>query len=187
MNLRMGMRACLVIVLVVGVTAGAEVIQSGPKVGDEITETFEPVNITGADAGRKTCILCEYAESPVVLVFARDVSEPLTRLIKRLDAASAQHKASSLGTCVVFLSSEEGLPRQVKQVADREKIRLTALRTYKPEGPKGYNVAKEADISVILFTDRVVKATHAFKKGEMKDKDIDLILADVVKILPSKK
>lgn len=68
MNLRVGMRACLALVLVVGITA-AEGIQSGPKVGEEITETFEPVNITGPDAGRKMCILCEYAENPVVLVF----------------------------------------------------------------------------------------------------------------------
>jgi len=187
MNLRMGRTACLALALVVSAAVANDVRQSGPKVGEELPATFVPLNVTGPDAGKTTCIFCEYEERPVAMVFAREVSEPLTRLIKRLDSATAQHKPSGLGSCVVFLSKEEGLAKQLKQVADQEKLGHTVLRTFKPEGPKGYNVARDADVTVILYTDRVVKAKHVFSKGELKDKDIDAIVADLPRILPAKK
>jgi hypothetical protein len=181
------LKSCLAFVLLAGIAAAADAPRSGPPVGEELPGTFEPVYLTGPDAGRKTCVLCEYGESPVVMVFAREVSAPLTTLIKRLDAVTAQHKGSSLASTVIFLSNEEALAKQAKQVADKEKIEHTVLRTYKPEGPKGYGVAKDVDITVVLFIDRVVKANHSFKGGELKDKDIDSILGDIAKILPSKK
>ena len=37
------------------------------------------------------------------------------------------------------------------------------------------------------FAQGVVKAKHVFSKGELKDRDIDTILADLAKILPGKK
>jgi hypothetical protein len=187
MNLRAGIKACLTLALLVGIAAGADALRSGPAVGEELAESFEPMNLTGPDAGATTCILCEYGAKPVALVFARELSEPVTRLVKRLDAAAIQHRSSELATTVVFLSGDEGLPKQAKQLADREKVKHTILRTYKPEGPRGYKVVRDADVTVILFTDRVVKATHAFRKGELKDPDIDRILADVAVLLPGKK
>jgi hypothetical protein len=56
-----------------------------------------------------------------------------------------------------------------------------------PAGPLKYNVSRDADVTVVLYTDRTVKANYAFKKGTLKDEDIDQILADVKKILPAKK
>lgn len=181
------LRSCLLAVLLVNLAAAAEALKSGPQVGAELQKTFEPVNLTGPDAGEKTCILCEYGESPVVMVFAREVNEPLTRLIKRLDAATAEHKARGVASCVILLSNEPGPAKLLKQFAAREKIQHTILRTYPAEGPKGYNVAKEADVTAILFLDRIVKANHGFKAGELQDKGIDAIVADIAKILPLKK
>ncbi len=40
---------------------------------------------------------------------------------------------------------------------------------------------------MVLYTHSEVKANHTFKKGEIKDKDIEAIVADVAKILPEKK
>ncbi len=187
MNLRTVSTACLALLLVVTVLAAENVRESGPKVGEELPGTFVPLNVTGPDAGKTTCIFCEYDDRPVAMVFARGTSEPLTHLIKRLDSATAKHKPSGLGSFVVFLSSEEGLGKQLKQLAEQEKLGHTVLRTFKPEGPKGYNVSKEAEVTVILYTDRVVKAKHVFGKGELKEKDVDAILADLPRILPAKK
>jgi len=181
------LRSCLVILWLASLAAAADAIKSGPPVGEELPGTFEPVNITGPDAGQKTCIFCEYGEKPVAMVFAREVSAGLTRLTRRLDAATAQHKAAGLASCVILLSDEQGLAKQLKELAGKEKIEHTILRTYKPEGPKGYGLAREADIIVVLFTDRVVKATHAFQKGALQDKDIDAIVAELGRILPAKK
>ena len=44
-------------------------------------------------------------------------------------------------------------------------------------------MAKDADVTVVLYVDRKVKANHAFKKGELKDEDIETILSEVPMIL----
>jgi hypothetical protein len=43
-----------------------------------------------------------------------------------------------------------------------------------PAGPGSYKVSKDADVTVVLYNQHKVKATYAFKKGELKDKDIDV-------------
>ena len=53
-------------------------------------------------------------------------------------------------------------------------------------GPEGYKVSKDAEVTVVLYTKQMVKANYAFKKGELTDKDVDKILADLPKILPGK-
>jgi len=53
-------------------------------------------------------------------------------------------------------------------------------------GPDGYGLAAEADVTVILYTKRVVKANYAFKKGKMTTDDVTRILGDLSKIVPAK-
>ena len=45
-----------------------------------------------------------------------------------------------------------------------------------PAGPKGYKVSRDADVTVVLYTQHTVKANYAFGKGELKDKDIEKIV-----------
>jgi hypothetical protein len=93
-----------------------------------------------------------------------------------------------MGSFVVVLDKDkEGLEKSLKKLADDQKLKKIILSIDNPAGPEGYKVAKEANVTVVLYTDRTVKANYAFKKGGMKDKDIDAIVADVKKILPEKK
>ena len=121
------------------------------------------------------------------MVFAREVSGPLTSLVKKLDAATAQNKSCSMGSFVVFLTDDEGLEEKLKNVADKQDLKNTVLTIDNPAGPKGYNVAKDADITVILYQKKTVKSNFAYKKGEFSEKEIDKILADLPKILPETK
>jgi hypothetical protein len=118
------------------------------------------------------------------MVFARETSEPLTKLIKKLDACTDKHNDCKMGSFVVFLNDSEELGKHLKEMAEKEGLKQTVLAIDNPAGPKGYNVDKNADVTVVLYTDRMVKANHSFRKGELKDKDIDLIVKDVSKILP---
>src|SRR6516165_8956218 len=113
------------------------------------------------------------------MIFAREVSDPLTSLVKKLDAATAKNSDCHMGSFVVFLSDDEGLEKQLKGLAKKEKLEHTVLAIDNPAGPRGYDVAKEADVTVVLYTKRNVKANHAFKKGELKDTDIDQIVLDI--------
>jgi hypothetical protein len=121
------------------------------------------------------------------MIFAREVSDPLTSLVKKIDAATDQHRDADMGSFFVFCNDDEGLEKQLKELAKKEKLKHTILTTDNPTGPKGYDVAKDADVTVILYVNKTVKANYAFKKGEFKPADIDKILGDLKLILPEKK
>lgn len=119
------------------------------------------------------------------MIFAREVSDPLTSLVKKIDAATAKNSGCKMGSFVVFLNDEEGLDKKLKELAEKEKLEKLVLSIAEtPAGPSGYDIAKEADVTVVLYTKRNVKVNYAFKKGELKDKDIEKIISDLTKILP---
>src|SRR5262245_58858082 len=121
------------------------------------------------------------------MIFAREISDDLTGLVKKIDAATADNKSKNMCSFVAFCSDEEGLEKKLKELAKKADLKHTPLTIDNPAGPRGYGIAKDADITVVLYVGKNVKANHAFKKGEMKDKDVEAILKDVAKILPSKK
>jgi hypothetical protein len=116
------------------------------------------------------------------VIFAREISDGLTSLVKKIDQANASNKG--MGSFVVFLGDQEGMEKKLKDLADKEQIKTTILTLDNPAGPKGYNIAKEADVTVLFYKQKQVKANHAFKKGELKD--VDAVVKDLDKILPQK-
>jgi hypothetical protein len=125
--------------------------------------------------------------NPVAMIFAREVSDPLTSLVKKIDAATASASKCKMGSFVVFMSDTEGLKDELKKLAKAEGLKKTVLSIDNPAGPKGYDIAKDADITVVLYTKRTVKSNYAFKKGELNEQAIEKIMKDVPKILPEKK
>ncbi|MBM4069206.1 MAG: hypothetical protein FJ271_09715 [Planctomycetes bacterium] len=172
--------------LLVGVLSAGEALRSGPQVGSSKIPAFNPLNCTGAHEGKRTCLVRLNGGNPVAMIFARDVSAPLTRLIKMIDEATARNSKARMGSFVVFLSDTIG-SKQLKELATRERLRHCVLSLHAPDGPKGYGLAREADVTVVPYRNRHVMANHAFRKGELNDAAISKILADVPKILPKAK
>lgn len=117
------------------------------------------------------------------MIFAREVTGPLTSLVKKIDAETAKNKDKKMGSFVVFLSDKEGFDKQLKDLADKEGIKLTVLTLDNVPGPEGYNIAKDADVTVVLYNKSTVEANYAFRKGELNDKSIERIVQDVSKIV----
>jgi|SRR6516162_5028115 hypothetical protein len=118
------------------------------------------------------------------MIFAREVSDPLTSLVKKIDEATAKNKDCKMGSFVVFLNDDTKLEKQLKDLAEKEKIKNTILTIDNPAGPNGYDIAKDADVTIVLYSKKNVKVNKAYKKGELKDADITTIVADIKKILP---
>jgi hypothetical protein len=83
----------------------------------------------------------------------------------------------------VFLNDGEDLPPRLRDIAEKQALEKIVLTTYDPAGPDGFKVNSEADVTVVLYNDHLVKANHAFRKGELNDRAIEKILADLPKIL----
>lgn len=117
------------------------------------------------------------------MIFAREISAPLTSLVKKLDEATAKNTSARMGSFVVFCSDDEGLEKKLKDLADKEKLKKIVLSIDNPAGPKNYNVAKDADVTVVYYNKRNVKVNKAFKKGELKETDVEKLVEEVSKIV----
>jgi hypothetical protein len=115
------------------------------------------------------------------------VTPGLTSLVKKIDAATAKNSKAKMGSFVVFCTDDDKLEDKLKELAEKEKISKCVLTIDQPAGPRGFKIAKEADITVVLYNKKKVMANHAFEKGKMTDKDIEAVVADLAKILPESK
>jgi hypothetical protein len=121
------------------------------------------------------------------VIFAREVSDNLTSLVKKIDEATEKNRGCRMGSFVVFCSDEEGLKKKLEGLADKEKLKRTVLTIDNPAGPGGYDIAKDADVTVLLYTRQTVKVNHAYKKGELTEREVERILSELPQILPEKK
>lgn len=121
------------------------------------------------------------------MIFAREVTDGLTSLVKKIDAATDKNSSCRMGSFVVFCSDEEGLKKKLETLADKEKLKRTVLTIGNPAGPEGYDIAKDADVTVLLYVGQTVKINRAYKKGELTEREVDRIVSEVPKILPKKK
>lgn len=173
--------------LLVGAVFAAETFKSGPQLNEDVPGPFHPFNVTGKAAGKKNCLYCQNGANPVAVIFAREVTPEVKKLIKTLDDCTAKNDECRMGSYVVFLNDKEGLDKELKEMADKEGLKKIVLSIDNPAGPEDYKISKDADVTVLLYTKHTVKANRAFKKGELKDQDIEGIVKEVPKILPASK
>jgi hypothetical protein len=159
-------------------------LKSGPQIGENARpKPFLPLNINGPTAGEKQCLVCRNGNNPVAMVFARETNPALVKLIKKLDAETVKNAEKKMGSFVIFCNDSEALEGQLKGLVKKANLQATVLAIDTPAGPTPYNVAKEADITVVLYNTSKVLANYAFAKGQFSDADVSKIVADVSLIL----
>jgi hypothetical protein len=171
---------CLCVVLGAGAQSA---VKSGPQVGEKVPGPFHPLNINGEAAGKKNCLYCANADAPVAVVFARDLTPEVAKLIKALDAATVKNGGKNMGSYAVFMSDNEKLQGQLEALARNAELKKLVLSIDNPSGPKEYKIAKDADVTVLLYNVFVVEANHTFTKGQLNDSAISRVVGDVSKIV----
>jgi len=184
---------CLVLsasLLACGTSLTAAELKSGPKVGEKLPSSFQSLSVIDAgmpdvSSGRRWDHVEQYGSNPVVLVLARTDSDPVTKLVESVDAEVARYKMDNkkVQALLVILSDDDDLEKRLKDMAEKHKIKHVSLSIGSPTGPPRWRIAKDADVTVILYNRRKVEANHAFRKGELNDKAIWSVLADLPKIV----
>ena len=170
------------LLFVAGLSGAAE-IKSGPQPGEKIPGPFNPLNINGEDAGEKRCLVCKNGANPVIMVFARSADDPaVAKLIKKIDEVTDKNASNDMGSFVIFLTDDDKAEGKLKTLVDSNKIGKTIVAIDNPQGPAKYKVSRDADVTVVFYNQHMVKANHAFKKGEFTEADIEKVLADVSKL-----
>jgi hypothetical protein len=109
----------------------------------------------------------------------------LTSLVKEIDAAVKTHQDKKMASFTVVLTDDaDKTEEQLKALAKDAKIEKVPLTLMEgAAGPPKYNIAKDAEVTVLLWREQKVKANFAFGKGQLNKEGIKKIVADTSKIL----
>src|SRR5262249_38406500 len=135
-----------------------------------------------AQRGQSHCFICETADKPAVVVFARTADDDVAKLVRLLDQAVADNKGAELRAWVTFLNEDQAAYDPVVVAwAKKHAVRNVPLGVFEDrDGPPAYRLSRDAEVTVLLFTKQKVVANFAFRKGELTDPRLD----EVRKALP---
>jgi hypothetical protein len=159
-------------------------LKSGLPVGAEVP-AFNVRDITGPSKGETLCYRCKYGSKPVVTVFTREVNDTVTDLVKKIDAKVGANKDKKMAAFVVVVTEDaDKVEPKLEKIAKDEKITNTPLTIIEgATGPPNYKLAKDAEVTVMMWVDSEVKVNQAFAKGKLDKKAVDELVSETKKIL----
>jgi hypothetical protein len=169
--------------LVCGVVMAAE-LESGLAPGEKVGP-YQVKDITGPDAGKSLCLRCKYSSRPVVNVFARKVDSNLEKLVVEVDKVVEQNKEKKMAAFVTVLAEDaDKVAPQLAEIAKKNNIKNVPLTIFDGEsGPESYKIAKDADVTVMMWNKGEVKANVALASGKLDDSAIKNVVSSTSKIL----
>jgi hypothetical protein len=182
-------RHCFVLrgLLIVATCAVVCKVQAGEPCVSGLTPGQKPgpysaIVAVGTERGQSHCFICDTAEHPAVVIFARHLDDPLAKLVAGVDKLLADNKKAELRGWVTFLHEDQtAFDPQVVDWAKKHAIRNVPMAVFEdPVGPPTYKLSRDADVTIILFTKHKVVNNFAFRSGELTDERI----ADVLKAVP---
>jgi precorrin-6B methylase 1 len=107
----------------------------------------------------------------------------LTGLVKAVDEKIAEN--AKLKAFVVTLTDDADKTADALKALAKDKgiknVPLTVMESL--AGPGAYRIAKEAEVTVLMWRGAEVKVNHAFAAGKLDDAAVAKVVADVSKIL----
>jgi endonuclease YncB( thermonuclease family) len=178
-----------------------EPLQPGYQVNDPLCPYFVETKVAGPDPGDAAHLVCAYEGRPVVLVYTWAINPSVVQLIQALDAAAAKHKEERLACYVVLFADSQDREKELKALAEKARVPhmlLTLVVVNRARlgdataGPGLRQFLAQFDRSAetrVFLADgqKQVRASHPYRKGELKNEEIGRIVKDLPKILPQKK
>ena len=127
-----------------------------------------------------------------MLVFARKMDKPTATLLRAIRDNVRKHKKEQLFGYMVFIGG-----RNTQSEVELEKAAYAFVRKNgctevpvsalgDPDGPPGFLIHDEAQITVLMFRRRKIIVNIAFTAKEWNTKAVEKALADLPKLLASK-
>ncbi|MCZ2342737.1 MAG: hypothetical protein LC104_13245 [Bacteroidales bacterium] len=93
-----------------------------------------------------------------------------------------------MGSFVVLMNDDSSAAEsQLKALHEKLGLKKLVLAVGSEQGPPKYKIAKDAEVTVMLYTKKKVVKNFAYGKGKLDDKGVEEIVASVKDILPAKK
>ena len=173
---------CVVVCLVAANGRAADPCVSGLNPGQK-PGPYSAIVAVGVERGQSHCFICDTAERPAIIVFARHLDDSLAKLVAAIDKSLADNKKAELRGWVTFLNDDAtAFDPLVADWAKAHAIRNLPMAVFEDvNGPPTYRLNRDAEVTVLLYTKHKVVQNFAFRSGELTDGRI----ADVLKAVPS--
>ena len=170
--------------LLASIAVADEPFASGLKVGQR-PMPYSFILATGPNRGTAFCYICDTADKPAAIVFARTLSEPLGKLAAQIDQAVADAKLPDFRAWLTLLDDGKSPTAEKSLVSWGQKhaLRHLPLGLFEdPVGPPAYRLHKDADVTVVLFVKQKAIANFAFKAGELSEEKAAEVLKSLDKL-----
>jgi hypothetical protein len=161
-------------------------LQPGDRVGAFNVEKCGGAVNDGREVGANFCYRCMLGNKPVVMVFSRSADASLAELAKALDKHVAKNSDQKLSSFINRLGDDQAeLKTAAKSFAADNGLENIALVVPddNQNGPEEFKINPEADVTVTIYRNGKVEASHAVAKGKLSKDEIKSIIADTAKIL----
>ena len=88
------------------------------------------------------------------------------------------------GFVVLLTDDPDAVEPKLIELAEKHKIEKTPLTVFDGiAGPPNYSIAKDAEMTIMMWVGGRVKVNHVFEKGKLDKAAVDQIVEDTAKIL----
>lgn len=115
----------------------------------------------------------------MVNIQTRKITDDLASLVKKLDGMvdSARKRGGNHAFVVYITDDPEAGEKELKALAAKHKIKNIPLTIYDGvAGPGGYKIAKDAEVTVMMWKGLKVKANQAFAKNGLDKKAVSKVI-----------
>ncbi len=106
----------------------------------------------------------------------------MTSLVKQIDSlvgSAADRKAPNKAFFVLITDDPDAATSQLESLAQKEAIRNIPLTVFDGvSGPRGYNIAKDAEVTIMMWKKGTVQVNRSFRKGALDENAVEQILAE---------
>jgi len=127
-----------------------------------------------------TCLVCRYGSRPVVLLCVRTLNNEVGELIERVDRAVDEGRGVGLRGFAVFTQGDNAeLQPQLATLARQRKTTLPLVLPVERGGPSSMQLPQDAEVTVLLYRDKVVTQRYVFTPGELTARRMDQVVAAI--------
>jgi tetratricopeptide (TPR) repeat protein len=164
----------------------AQPFRSGLPLGGQ-PGPYAMIVVTGPQRGKSHCFICETADKPAVIIFARKPHDTLAKLASGVNKAIVTHKDVELRSWLTFLHEDQAsIDDQIVQWSQRHALTNLPLAVFEDVGgPPSYRLNQDAEVTVLLMVKQRVVGNFAFRQGELNEVRVEEILKAVEKLAAS--
>ena len=156
--------------------AQAPPVSSGPTLGEK-PAPYSFVVSSGVRRGQLHCFVCEAADKPFIIFFARQPNDAAGALASRCEAIIREVPTKDARGWVTFLQPDQSsFDKRALLFARNHKLGTMATGVFEDiVGPPDYKIAADADLTIVMARGEKVVRTMAFTANGLDKAGADTV------------